>query len=312
MTASATSTGATSKQAPLPARRDALGSARVTTRRRHLSDRRGALASTVLYVVLIVATVLSLLPAFWVMVSSFKTAAQINTGEGFWPTPLTVQGYIDAFTQIHLQEYIFNSLLYAIGGTIGALVVAFLAAYPLARFDFRGKAFLNVTFALALAVPLVGLATPVFFIVRELGLFDSKIGLVILYAALQFPFTFVVLRSFLQSIPPELEEAAMMDGAGYFTILGRVVLPLSRPAIATVSVVAFVQIWNEFFFANLLTVSAENQSVQLALAAFKSQFGFNITGALAGATIVMLVPIILFLVLQRQVIEGLTAGAVKS
>jgi raffinose/stachyose/melibiose transport system permease protein len=91
-----------------------------------------------------------------------------------------------------------------------------------------------------------------------------------------------------------------------------VILPLSRPAIATVSVVAFVQIWNEFFFANLLTVSAENQNVQLALAAFKSQFGFNITGALAGATIIMLVPIALFLILQRQVIEGLTAGAVKS
>jgi raffinose/stachyose/melibiose transport system permease protein len=270
------------------------------------------LASVVLYAALIMATVLSLLPAFWVMVSSFKSAAQINTGEGFWPAPITVQGYIDAFTQIHLQEYIFNSLLYAIGGTLGALVVAFLAAYPLARFDFVGKGFLNVTFALALAVPLVGLATPVFFIVRELGMFDSKIGLVVLYAALQFPFTFVVLRSFLQSIPPELEEAAIMDGAGYFTILRRVVLPLSRPAIATVSVVAFVQIWNEFFFANLLTVSSENHNVQLALAAFKSQFGFNITGALAGATIVMLVPIILFLVLQRQVIEGLTAGAVKS
>jgi raffinose/stachyose/melibiose transport system permease protein len=274
--------------------------------------RRSTPASVVLYVVIVLATILALLPTLWVMVSSFKTAAQINTAEGFWPAPLTLQGYIDAFTQIHLQEYILNSLLYAVGGTAGALIVAFLAAYPLARFHFLGKGFLNTTFALALAIPLVGLATPVFFIIRELGLFDSKAGLVLLYAALQFPFTFVVLRSFLQTIPPELEEAAIVDGAGYFTLLRQVILPLSRPAIATVSVVAFVQIWNEFFFANLLTVSSENQNVQLALAAFKSQFGFNITGALAGATIIMLVPIALFLILQRQVIEGLTAGAVKS
>lgn len=273
---------------------------------------RGVPMTIVIYVTVVLATVLSLLPTVWVMISSFKTAGQINTGEGFWPSPVTVQGYIDAFTQIHLQEYILNSLIYAVGGTAGALLVAFLAAYPLARFHFVGKGFLNTTFALALAIPLVGLATPVFFIVRELGLFDSKAGLVILYAALQFPFSFVVLRSFLQTIPPELEEAAIVDGAGYFTLLRRVILPLSRPAIATVSVVAFVQIWNEFFFANLLTVSAENQNVQLALAAFKSQFGFNITGALAGATIIMLVPIALFLILQRQVIEGLTAGAVKS
>jgi raffinose/stachyose/melibiose transport system permease protein len=274
--------------------------------------RRGVPATILLYVAVTLAATLSLLPTVWVMVSSFKTAAQINSGEGFWPAPLTLQGYVDAFTQIHLQEYILNSLIYAVGGTAGALIVAFLAAYPLARFHFLGKGFLNATFALALAIPLVGLATPVFFIIRELGLFDSKVGLVILYAALQFPFTFVVLRSFLQTIPPELEEAAIMDGAGYFTLLRRVILPLSRPAIATVSVVAFVQIWNEFFFANLLTVSSENQNVQLALAAFKSQFGFNITGALAGATIIMLVPIALFLILQRQVIEGLTAGAVKS
>jgi raffinose/stachyose/melibiose transport system permease protein len=103
-----------------------------------------------------------------------------------------------------------------------------------------------------------------------------------------------------------------MDGASYFTIVRRIVIPLSRPAIATVSVVAFVKIWNEFFFANLLTVSSENHNVQLALAGFKSQFGFNITGALAGATLVMLVPIVLFLILQRQVIAGLTAGAVKA
>jgi raffinose/stachyose/melibiose transport system permease protein len=284
-------------------------SRRSVARRAH---RRGVPATIVLYGAVTLATVLALLPTVWVMVSSFKTAAQINTGEGFWPTPLTLQGYIDAFTQIHLQEYILNSLIYAVGGTAGALIVAFLAAYPLARFHFFGKGFLNATFALALAIPLVGLATPVFFIVRELGMFDSKVGLVVLYAALQFPFTFVVLRSFLQTIPPELEEAAIVDGAGYFTLLRRVILPLSRPAIATVSVVAFVQIWNEFFFANLLTVSAENQNVQLALAAFKSQFGFNITGALAGATIIMLVPIVLFLILQRQVVEGLTAGAVKS
>lgn len=263
------------------------------------------------YGFLAAVALLALAPTAWVMLSSFKTGNQIFTGEGLWPDPFTLQGFTDVFTQIHLHRYLFNTLIYAVFGTLGALTAAYLAAYPLARYAFAGRNALVALFSLALALPLVGLATPVFFVVRELGLFDSRIGMVVFYAALQFPFTFVVLRAFLVSTPPELEEAAMMDGAGYFTTMFRVVLPLTRPALATVSVVAFVNIWNEFFFANLLLVSQENQNVQLALAGFKSQFGFNVTGAVTGATLVMLVPVLLFLLLQRHVIAGLTAGAVK-
>ncbi|WP_175476998.1 carbohydrate ABC transporter permease [Ruania alba] len=272
---------------------------------------RSRWASIAVYAFLAAVTAVSLTPTVWVMSSAFKTAIQINSGSGLWPSPWTLQGFADAFTEIHLHAYIGNSVLYAVGGTTGALVAAFLAAYPLARYAFRGRNALVATFSLALAIPLVGLATPLFFVVRSLELFDSRLGLVIFYAALEFPFTFIVLRSFLLSLPGEIEEAAVMDGAGYFTIVRRIVVPLSRPAIATVCVVAFVKIWNEFYFANLLTVSADNHNVQLALAGFKSQFGFNITGALAGAVLVMLVPIGLFLILQRQVIAGLTAGAVK-
>lgn len=288
--------------APLP-----TGARRRGVRR----TRPRAWALVLIYGFLAVVTLLSLLPTVWVMLSSVKTGPQIYSGQGFFPVPTTFQGYIDAFTQIHLHTYVLNTLLYATGGTIGAVAVAFLAAYPLARYNFLGKNFLVAMFSLALAIPLVGLATPVFFLERELGLFDSRIGLVILYAALEFPFSFVLLRSFMLTLPPEIEQAALIDGAGYFTTLRLIILPLSRPAIATVCVVSFVKIWNEFFFANLLTVTQSNQNVQLALAGFKSQFGFNITGAMAGATIIMLVPVALFLVLQRQVIAGLTAGTVK-
>jgi ABC-type glycerol-3-phosphate transport system permease component len=279
----------------------------VSAARPRISRRSAPLA----YAFLTVVALLALTPTVWVMVSSLKTGTQIFTGEGVLPDPVTLQGYVDAFTQIELHRYVLNTLLYATLGSAGAITAAFLAAYPLARYAFRGRGALVAGFSLALAIPVVGLATPEFFIMRELGLFDSRAGMVIFYAALQFPFTFVVLRSYLLATPRELEEAAAMDGAGYFTTVFRVVLPLTRPALATVGVVAFVQIWNEFFFANLFLVSQENQNVQLALAGFRSQFGFNVTGAVAGATIVMLVPIVVFVALQRQVIAGLTAGAVK-
>ncbi len=263
------------------------------------------------YAFLTLVALLALTPTVWVMVSSLKTGTQIFTGAGVLPDPVTLQGYVDAFTQVELHRFLFNTLLYATLGSAGAIAAAFLSAYPLARYAFRGRGPLVAAFSLALAIPVVGLATPEFFIMRELGLFDSRAGMVIFYAALQFPFTFVVLRSYLLATPRELEEAAAMDGAGYFTTMFRVVLPLTRPALATVGVVSFVQIWNEFFFANLFLVSQEHQNVQLALAGFRSQFGFNVTGAIAGATIVMLVPIVVFVALQRQVIAGLTAGAVK-
>jgi ABC-type glycerol-3-phosphate transport system permease component len=263
------------------------------------------------YGVLAVLTIAALLPTLWVMVSSFKTGGQIFSGSGLIPHPFTLQGYADAFGQVHLERYLFNTALYAVGGSLGALVTGLLAAYPMARYHFPGRNTLVASFSLALAIPVVGLATPEFFVVRKLGLYDSQLGLVIFYSALFFPLAFVILRAFLVSLPPELEEAATVDGAGYFTIIRRIVVPLSRPALATVMVIVFVSIWNEFFFANLLTSSSETQNAQLALASFHSQFNFNVSAMLAGTTIVMIVPIMTFLLLQRQVIAGLTAGTTK-
>jgi ABC-type glycerol-3-phosphate transport system permease component len=263
------------------------------------------------YAVLAVLTACALLPTLWVMVSSFKGGDQIFSGSGLIPRPFTFQGYADAFGQVHLTHYLLNTALYAGGGSAGALVTGLLAAYPMARYRFPGRNTLVASFSLALAIPVVGLATPEFFVVRKLDLFDTRIGFVVFYSALFFPLAFVILRAFLVSLPAELEEAAIVDGAGYFTIIRRIVVPLARPALATAGVIVFVSIWNEFYFANLLSASSGTQNAQVALASFRAQFNFNVTAMLAGTTVIMIVPIAMFLVLQRQVIAGLTAGTGK-
>ena len=263
------------------------------------------------YAFLVAVCACALGPTLWVMVASFKTGGQVLSGGGLLPDPFTLDGYRAAFRDADIERYLLNTALYATCGTLGAVTTALLAAYPTTRYGFRGRNALIATFSLAMAIPVVGLATPEFFIVRELGLFDTRAGLILFYSALFFPLSFVILRAFLASLPPELEEAALLDGAGYATIVWRIVVPLVRPALATVAVIDFVTIWNEFFFANLLTASPDNQNVQLALATLRSQFGFDVGGALAGATLVMLVPIGLFLVLQRQVVSGLTAGTTR-
>lgn len=167
----------------------------------------------------------------------------------------------------------------------------------------------TIGFSLALAIPIIGLIVPEFFIMRDLRLFDSRLGLIIFYSAMFFPLSFVIQRAFLASLPYEIEEAAIVDGAGYFTIVRKIVAPLAVPGIATVSSLVFIFIWNEYFFAQLLTISFDNWNIQLALAQFRSTFERDNTGALAGATLAMLVPITLFLLLQRYVIAGLTAGS---
>ena len=261
------------------------------------------------YTLLAVVTIAALVPVAWVVVSSFKNNPQILSNAGSLPNPLTFDGYRNAFTDVELGRALLNTLIYAAGGTVGALTTGFLAAYPTSRLAFPGRRMLVVAFSMALAIPLVGLIVPEFFIVRYLGLFDTKIGLILFYSAMFFPLSFVILRAFLVSLPYELEEAATIDGAGYFTILYRIVAPLAVPGLATVAVLVFIFIWNEYFFAQLLTISFENLNVQTTLAQFRSAFQRDTAAQLAGATVAMAVPITAFLLLQRYVIAGLTAGS---
>jgi raffinose/stachyose/melibiose transport system permease protein len=267
------------------------------------------MATTAYYGLMAVVTVAALGPVIWLAISSLKTNPQILSDPGALPDPVTLDGYRNVFTQVDLHRALLNSFVYAIGGTLGAVTTGFLAAYPTSRIDFGGRTVLTVAFSVALAVPLVGLIVPEFFIVRNLGLFDSKLGLIVFYSAMFFPLSFVILRAFLANLPEEIEEAAELDGAGYFTVLVRIAAPLAVPGLATVAVLVFIFIWNEYFFAQLLTISFDNLNVQVTLSQFRSSFQRDTTAQLAGTTIAMIVPIGVFLALQRYVIAGLTAGS---
>jgi raffinose/stachyose/melibiose transport system permease protein len=250
-------------------------------------------------------------PALWVVLSSFKTQAQIFGRGNLIPSPFTVDGYRALFTQIEVFDYLGNTLLYAAAGTAGALAAALLAAYPAARLRFPLRRAITVLFSAGLAIPIAGLIVPEFVIMRELGLFDSRLGMVVFYSALWFPLAFVILRVFLGGLPPSIEEAAALDGARYFQLLWHVVLPLARPGLATAGVVIFINIWNDFLFNLLLAPSTQHQNVQVGLSLFRGQFRTDIAAIMAGTTVMMVIPIVVFVVFQRQVIAGLTAGSTK-
>ncbi len=260
---------------------------------------------------LTVVGVACLVPVGWVVVSSFKTQAQIFSRGHLLPNPFTLEGYVALFSEIEIAGYLGNTLLYAVAGTAGALVTGLLAAYPTARMRFPFRHSLTVMFTIALAIPVVGLIVPVFVIMRDLGLFDSRLGLIVFYSAMWFPLSFVIQRVYLSGLPPSLEEAATLDGASYGQLLRLVILPLSRPGLATAGVLVFINIWNDFLFNLLLAPSSEHQGVQVGLSLFKNQFNTDITAILAGTTVVMAIPVLTFVILQRQVITGLTAGAAR-
>lgn len=263
------------------------------------------------YVVLAFFTAVMLGPILWLIASAFKTNAQILSGSWFIPSPVNLQGFIDAFTIGNLHVFFFNSILISSSATLLVLVVASLAAYPLARHDFPFSRTLTAMFSLGIVVPITSMIVPLSLVVRNIGLHDSRLGLILVYAALHFPLSFLILRAYFMNIPREVEEAGMVDGASFFTVLRWVVLPLSTPGLSTVAVVVFVFTWNEFLFALVLTSSTENRTVQVAIRFFTSQFDFNLPGMFATVTIVMAVPIIIFVLLQERVISGLTTGATK-
>lgn len=267
--------------------------------------------STVYYLILTWFTVAMLFPIGWLILASFKTNAEILSASSYLPESFNLKGFEDAVSQVNLLRYLGNSLLVSAGTAALVVLVSSMAAYPVARFRFRGRELVTTVFALGLVLPLSALIVPETLIIRTLGLYDTRIGLILLYAALFLPISFLVMRAFFLSLPGSIEEAAIVDGATYWQILQRIVAPLSMPGISTVAIMIFVFTWNEFLFATLILSSEEKRTAQVAIRFFQSQFDFNLPGMFAAISIVMIVPILVFVLLQEKVVSGLTAGANK-
>ena len=262
------------------------------------------------YVVLAVLAIVALFPTVWVILSSFSTKDQIYAGS-IVPTPPNLDGYRVLLANANVVPSFVNTVIYATVGTIGSVVVGFLAAYATVRARFPGRGLVTLIFSASLAIPVIALLVPEYKVLSYLRLYDTKLGMSLFYAGLFFPLSFVILRAYLSRLSAEIEESARVEGAGYFTIVWRIVVPLMRPAIATVVIIDFISIWNEFLFALVLAPSPGNSNLQIMLSTFRGQFTYEITAQLAGTVLVMAVPIVTFLLLQRQVLAGLAAGSGK-
>ncbi len=254
---------------------------------------------------------LVLAPILLVVFNSLRPSRDIFRQPIGIPTSLRFESYTTAWTEANFSSYFVNSLTITVASVVLGTGLAVLAAYPLGRYTFRGGGVLSAYFLSGLLLPFRLAILPLFLLLQNLGLVDSRLGLVLVYAATGIPFSVFILSAFFRQLPIELTEAARIDGAGEFTIFRRVMLPLVRPALATVAVFQFVPLWNDFFFPLVLLRSTDKWTLPVGLTRFFGEFQTDWSTLFAGIIITTLPLVVLFLVATKQIIAGLTAGIGK-
>lgn len=263
------------------------------------------------YVFLVACVFVALFPIVWVIMSSFKTNAEILSNGVALPHSFSFKGYVDALKISPILSYFWNSIIIAVISTVLNVLFLSMAAYVFARFTFRGRDTLYFILSLALVIPMTALLHPVYSVIQHLGLYDTKAGLILVYTALNLPMSLLILRSTFLSIPKAIEEAAYVDGAGFVRTFFQIMLPCAKGGLTSAAVLAFLNSWNEFTFALILTSGQSARTLPLSLSYFTAQFSFNYTAMFAAVTIAVIPSIAVFAIFQEQVVSSLTAGSVK-
>ncbi len=251
-------------------------------------------------------------PVFWMASTALKPTGDIlSYTPHVLPWPLTFEHFQTAVTKPFFVDYLRNSLLVVLAAVALSILTAALAALAVARLRWRGRRAYLLLIMLAQTAPFEALLIPAFLILRDAGLLNRLPALVLTYFMITLPFTVWTLRGFVAAIPVELEEAAMTDGCTRLGAYRRVVFPLLAPGLVATSVFAFITAWNEFMFALVLMQEQDKLTLPVWLATFRTAFGTDWGGTMAASTLFTLPVLVFFLIVQRRLVSGLSAGAVK-
>lgn len=271
---------------------------------------RSVARSAVFWVLTGLVIAWSVFPVLVVVLTSFKSqldAFRMPPVWLFWPT---LSNYRQIFELSPFGTYFANTLFVSIASTLFALVVGSLAAYSLARFRFRGSEQLSFWILSIRMTPPVAAAIPVFILMRQAGLLDTRLGLIIIYSTLNLPFAVWLMKGFFADIPVGLEESALIDGCSRFQAFWRIAFPLAAPGLVATAIFCFTFTWNEFFFALILT-GTRAQTLPVAITSFIRETGI-MWGHMFAAAVLIMAPMVVFTLLaQRYLVRGLTLGAVK-
>lgn len=263
------------------------------------------------YAYMIFFVAIAIGPLIWAFLSSFKTYAEINSSAISLPKSINFKNYASAFQYAPIAKYFFNSVIIVGFSVLVTVMFVAMCAYVTSRFDFKLKTVIVLLISASLMLPAQAISQPLFTIMRALKIFDTKLGLVIVYSAMGIPMSFFVMLSYYKTISPALEESAYIDGATFLKTFIHIILPLAKPGLVTIAMLQFINTWNEFYFALMLTSGDRARTIPIALNYYMGTFANNYSALFAAVVMTVLPTIIIFIILQRQVMESLTAGAVK-
>ena len=251
-------------------------------------------------------------PALWILLTSLKSETElVSKPITWWPANPTLHNYVQAFTDQPLLRFMGNSALVALGATLASLLVSAGAAYAIARLNLKHRQLILTAIVASSMFPLVTLLVPIFETMRTLGLLNTYTALILPYVVLNLPVCTLVLVSFFQSIPRDLENAAMIDGCTRMGALVRVVVPLAAPGVFTAGILAFVNAWDEFLLALSLNSAASMRTLPVGITLYQGEFSFP-WPIISAALIVAIVPVaVLIALFQERVVGGLTQGGLK-
>ncbi|GAA3163778.1 carbohydrate ABC transporter permease [Planomonospora alba] len=282
---------------------------RVSTRERVRTERR--LRHLGLHVIVIAAGSFIVVPILYGVLSGFKSNQQLSSNPFGLPSPWVASNYTDVLLSPDFWRQVGNSTFIAVATAVLVVGASAMAGFVFARFAFRGREMMFTLFTMGLMFPFAVAILPLFVLLRGLGLLDNPLGVILPQAAFGLPMTIIILRGFFRSIPGEVEEAATLDGCSAFGFFWRILLPMARPAIATVSVLAIVNSWNNFFLPLVVFNDPGWWTIPVGVQQFSGQYSSDTARVLAYVIVAMIPALAFYAVAERQLVGGLTAGATK-
>jgi N-acetylglucosamine transport system permease protein len=273
----------------------------------------GKLATVFVYLVLGFWALVVIFPMIWVIISSFKTDQEIFFSPWGLPANLMFENFIRALTKANIGLYLYNSLVVILPAIFFTLLFSAMAGYVLARFDFPGNRFIFYAFLGGMLFPVMLALVPLFFLLQSMKILDSHFGLVLVYIAYSLPFTVFFMTGFFKTLPSELLEAAIMDGANQFQLFFLIVIPLAKNGLVSMGIFNFLGMWNQYILPLVLLTSGTKYVLSQGLAFLQHQqrYQSDWSGLFAAIVIVMLPTLIVYIIFQNQIQRGLTVGALK-
>lgn len=263
------------------------------------------------YAALIIFTVMCLYPLVWLFLASFKTNQELYFNTWGLPEAWQLTNYINAVLKGKVIQYFGNSVIIAVSAVFVTVIFATMASYAITRMNWKFSKLVYGIFLLGMMVPIYGLIIPLFSIFKTMGLLNNHLAVIIPQIALGFPMAIFIICGFMGSIPRELEEAAIIDGCSVFQCFMKIVLPIAKSSIVTVAVVQFINVWNDLLLPRIFLTDSEKMTLPVGLTNFQAMYSTDYVGMIAAVIITIIPSIIVYILLHKQIMEGMVAGAVK-